>query len=258
MDSKVMDEEVERFRKYEVWKGYWCFEPIKEPELYLLKTLNYYCWKPRENNKVNVRIELEDFDLPTEKQIDTYEFVIKNQESILEGVWAYYIDLVLPVYKAATDIEEDETANNKSELSKVFGIKSIEIPPIEEYDSMYFLIEFDFRYDCEHGLYLLFKDDIPIDLFSEGDKDYDAIAIYQNGLYNKDESPLKISITRLNGDSLLRGEFYYDEEIKFDLPKGAYRIFYTVNNSERVRNFIVKEDKRYFTLECVLRNCEVG
>ena len=251
---------MDKYRKYEVWEDYWCFEPVDQPELNLLATLDYCCWKPRENNKVNIRIELYDgnVELPSKKQIDTYEFVIKNQERILAGIWDYYINLVLPVYKAATDIEEDEIANNKSELSKVFGIKSIEVPPIEEYDSMYFLIEFSFRYDCEHGLYLLFKDHIPIDLFSQGDKDYDAISIYQKGLYNINKSPLEISITRLNGDSLLRGKYHFNEEIDYDLPKGAYRIFYTVNSSNRIRNFIVKEDKRYFTLEYVLRNCEVG
>ncbi len=251
---------MESFRKYEVWKGRWCFEPVVKPELNLLKSLDYYCWKPRENNNVNIRIESGDdsIELPTKKQIDIYEFLVNNQEYILEGVWDYYRKLILPVYKAATDIEEDETANSKSELSKVFGVKAIEIPPFVEYESMYFLIEFDFRYDCEHGLYLLFKNDIPIDLFSEGDKDYDAVTIYQEGLYNEDKSPLKISITKLNGDPLLRGEYHFNEEINFDLPKGAYRIFYTLNDSNRVRNFIVKEDKKIFTLEYVLKNGEVN
>lgn len=252
-------DKVATYRKYEAWEGHWCFEPVDQSELNLLTTLDYFCWKPREGNKVSIRIELSDgtVEVPSKKQIDTYEFVIKNQERILVGVWDYYINLVLPVYKAAIDIDENLIANSKSELSKVFGIKSIEIPPVEEYHSMYFMIEFDFRYDCEHGLCLLFKDDIPIDLFSEGEKDYDAITIYQHGLYNKDDSPLEIHVTRLNGDSLLKGKYYFNEEIKFDLPRGAYRIFYTVNKSKRVRNFIVKEDKRYFTLEYVLRNCEV-
>ncbi|MCR6641703.1 MAG: hypothetical protein NVV82_22605 [Sporocytophaga sp.] len=249
---------MDKFRKYEVWDDYWCFEPFNEPELELLKTLDYYCWKPRENNKINIRIESYDNYTvsPSNKQIEVYEFVIKNQDRILEGIWNYYINLVLPIYQSATDIEDNEIANKKSDLSIVFGVRAIEIPPIDDVNSFYFLIEFDFCYDCEHGLYLLFKNDIPIDLFDEGNKDYDATNIYQKGLYNEDGSPLKILITSLNGESMLEGEYQFDEEIQFDLHKGPYRIFYTINESERVRNFIVKESRVSFTLKHVLKNCE--
>lgn len=248
---------MEKFRKYEVWEDYWCFEPVNEPELELLKTLDYYCWKPRENNKINIRIESCNSNTvsPSPKQIEVYEFVIKNQDKILDGICNYYFNLVLPIYQSATDIEDYEIANKKSDLAIVFGVKAIEIPPLDDVDSFYFLIEFAFRYDCEHGLYLLFKNDIPIDLFDEGNKDYDAIDIYQKGLSNENGSPLNIFISRLNGESMLEGEYHFDEEIQFDLPKGAYRIFYTVNNSKKVRNFIVKESRESFTLKYVLKNC---
>jgi hypothetical protein len=247
---------LKNYRKYEVWEGYWCFEPIEAVQLNLLKTLDYYSWKPRENDKINIRIEsFNNVEFPTKKQIETFEFVIENQSQIMESIWEYYNNLILPIYRTATDIEEEEIANSKSELSKVLGIKAIEIAPIDDTDSLYFLIEFDFRYDSEHGLYLLFKNETPIDLFSEGNKNYDAIDIYENGLYNENMPPLKTSICNLNGQSILRGEFEFKEQIKFKLLKGAYRVYYYVNNSERIRNFIVTENMENFTLEYVFKNC---
>jgi hypothetical protein len=249
---------MENYRKYKVWDDYWYFEPTKDADLEALKTLNFYCWKPREDDKIKIRIEsYDDSELPKANQERTYEFVIENQERILEGVWNYYKHLILPIYQTASDIDESEIAKQKSDLSKVFGVKAIEIPPVDDFDSLYFLIQFDFRYDCEHGLYLIFKNDTPIDFFSEGEKDYEAIHIYEKGLYDQNKSPLKICITKVDGKLILRGEFYFDEQIDFDLSKGAYRIFYTINNCEDVRNFIVTENTSSFSLAYILRNCEV-
>ena len=248
---------MENYRKYEVWDDYWCFEPINEEPLNLLKTLNYFCWKQRENDKVKIRIESYDnTELPSENQVKAFEFVKQNEFEILEGIWKYYKDLVLPIYQSATGIENDEIVNNKSDLSKVFGVKAIEITPFNSNDSVYFLIEFDFKYDCEHGLYLMFKNENPIDLFGEGDKDYESIDIYEKGLYNNDKTALRINICALSGESILTGEYYYDKQIDFKLSKGAYRVFYTINKSNRCRNFIVTDDLEDFTLEYVLKNCE--
>lgn len=249
---------MREFRKYEVWEDYWCFEPIVKPSLESFLALNYYCWKPRKNDAINIRIERNenDIDSPSTKQIETFEFVAKNQGRILEGIWNYYDNLILPCYRAAIDIEENEIPRELSELSKIFGIKAIEIAPIEGCESVYFLIEFDFKYDCEHGLYLLFKDSTPIDLFGEGDKDYDSIDLYEKGLYNTDNSPLEVNICDLHGQTVLKGDYDFDETIKFNLSKGAYRIYYTINNTSRIRNFIIDKDMENFTLKYALTNCE--
>jgi hypothetical protein len=248
---------METYRKHKLWEDYWYFEPINEAKLDVLRTLNYYCWKPREDDKIEIRIEsYDDSKLPKANQVKAYEFAIENQERILEGIWNYYKNLVLPIYQTGSDVGEDDIAKQKSDLSKVFGVKAIEIPSVGDFDSSYFLIQFDFRYDCEHGLYLMFKNDMPIDFFSEGEKDYEAIQIYEKGLYDENKSPLKIYITKVDGKLILRGEFYFDEQIDFDLSKGAYRIFYTINNREDVRNFIVTENISSFSLAYILRNCE--
>lgn len=247
---------MRELRKYEVWKDYWCYEPVNPVPFKLLKELNYYSWSPREDDKIKIRIESYDnTEPPSENQIKTFEFVAKNESEILDGIWDYYQNLILPVYQAATGIEKEEIAIDKSELSKVFGVKAIEIPPSDTSTSVYFLIEFDFKYDCEHGLYLLFKNHKPIDLFGEGDKDYDAIDIYERGLNNRDKTPLKINISEPNGSPVLDGEYFYNTKIEHGLTKGAYRIFYTINDSRRVRNFFINEDLEVFTLEYVLKNC---
>jgi len=248
---------LRELRKYEVWEDYWCYEPINKIPFELLKELNYYCWGPKEDDEIKIRIESYDTtELPKENQLKALEFIVKNEANILEGLWDYYQNLILPVYQTATDIEMAEIANNKSELSKVFGVMAIEIPPLESFSSVYFLIEFDFKYDCEHGLYLLFKNHKPIDLFGEGDKAYESIDIYEKGLYNDDQTPLKIRICKPDGNTVITGEYFYNKKIYSPLIAGAYRIFYTLNNSQRVRNFVVDENLENFTLEYVLKNCE--
>ncbi|WP_422091718.1 DUF6985 domain-containing protein [Tenacibaculum ovolyticum] len=249
---------MKEFKKYEVWEDYWCYKPIDNTNLEILKTLNYYCWNPRENDEIKIRIEsFNNTELPRENQIKALEFIIGNESKIINGIWNYYKNLILPVYKSAIDIELEDIANNKSELSKIFGIKAIEIAPLQSYKSIYYLIEFDFKYDCEHGLCLLFKNDTPIDLFSAGDKDYDSIGIYENGLENKDKSPLKIHLSETNGNPLIDGEYFYNQQIEFNLAKGAYRIFYSIDDSRRVRNFIVNKNLKRFTLKHILKNCEI-
>ena len=86
--QSVNKQEVNSFRKYEVWEGYWCFEPVDKPDLHQFKTLDYYCWKPIDEIKICIESDL-GLQLPVKKQIETYEFILQNQEGILEGVWNY-------------------------------------------------------------------------------------------------------------------------------------------------------------------------
>ncbi len=244
------------FNKEKIWDEYWCFKPKDKPSLQIFETLDYECWHKDKKHNIDIRLESyeEEASKPLQKQHDTLLFIIENQQEIIESIWKYYNQLILPIYDEAMGIEDEWLAKDISELSKIFGIKAIEIPPVI-HDSFYYLIEFDFNYDCGHGLYILFKNSTPIDFFDIGTKDHDSIDIYENGLYNDDNSPINISITKFNGERLLKGDYDYNEEINFKLKKGGYRAFYLVNSSSRVRNFIVEDDLNNFTLSYILKNC---
>jgi hypothetical protein len=239
--------------KYEVWENYWCFKPSNELDLSILKRLDYYSYF--RESEILLEIQIESPDSATEpeiEQIETLKFIIDNQIEISNSIFDYYQKVILPVYKVATDIEEDEIANKPSELNKVFGIKGIEIPTLNNALLKYYLIKFDFKYDNEHGLYILFRDTTPIDFFGEGDKDYSALDFYIEKLENRDNELLIFNLYQLNGETILRESYHYDEQIRFPLKKGTYRAFITFNKSQRCSNFYVPNDLESFTIRQIM------
>ncbi len=245
---------MQEFIKYEVWKDYWCFKPIAVINFTELEKLNFCCWSHIKNGELQIRIESTKADLePSRQQIQTFKSILSKQEEILKSIFGYYNNVILPVYEAATDIEEEEIATNVSQLNKVFGIKSIEIPQFETSTSNYFIIQFDFRYDCEHGLNILFEDTRPIDFFGDGDKNYDAITIYQTGLINKNREPINFSIHYLNNETIFKGNHYFEEQIEFSLKEGTYRTFISYNDYQLCINFHVPNNLYKFTLEQIIK-----
>ncbi|WP_157811074.1 DUF6985 domain-containing protein [Cellulophaga sp. RHA19] len=220
--------------------------------------LDYRCWHDNKKHDIKVEIELSDNENsvePSKKQIETLNFIKQNQKLIIQNIWKYYNDLMIPIYDEAVGLENDRIAKNITEISKIFGIKKIEIPQYNQYESNYFSIVFDFDYDCEHGLYILFKNNVPIDFFDFGTKSDDAVILYENGLQNKDKSKIKIKVNRLNGERVFEGNYYDNEEINVQLKKGAYRAYYIINSSSRIRNIIIDSDKEIFNLNHILKNC---
>lgn len=239
--------------KYEVWKDYWCFKPSSELDLSTLKRLDYYSWFRESKNLLEIRIDSSDnANEPMVEQIDTLIYITENQIEIINSIFDYYQKVILPVYKVAIDIEENEIAVNSSELNKVFGIKGIEIPILNNDAFKYYLIQFDFKYDDEHGLYILFRDTTAIDFFGEGDKNYDALDFYQDNLKIRDEEPMTFNLYHLNGETIFREKYFYNEQIEFPLKKGTYRAFITFNQSEKCRNFHVANDLETFTIRQIL------
>lgn len=209
------------FAKYQEWKNYWCFKPLNEVNFQTLEKLNFRC-HPIENDKIKIRIETSEDEIkPTKKQIESFISIVKNQDQIISSCFEHYRNVILPVYQVATDIEDDEIAKDKSELNKVMGITAIEVPKLDDLLNIYYLIQFHFSYDCEHGLYILFKNLTAIDSFGIGDKSYEAIHIYEKGLKNDDGTPINFSILHLNNEQILQGDYYYNQTIKLSLKKGA-------------------------------------
>ncbi|MEW7280682.1 hypothetical protein ABW636_18995 [Aquimarina sp. 2201CG1-2-11] len=238
---------MNEYIKYEVWENYWCFKPVNSLEFSHFLKLDYSSWS--KIDEIQIRMESNKNNIiPESKQVKTLDFINENQPKIISSIFDYYQKVILPVYKVATDIEDEEVATNESELSRVLGIRGIEIPEINNYQSNYFLIEFDFGYDPEHGLNILLDNLTPIDFFGDGEKNYDVIDFYQNGLKNNNGEPIKVNLYELNGDTIFQKYYQYDELINFDLKKGTYRAFVTWNGMEICRNFHVPKNLTQFTL----------
>lgn len=250
--TKIME-----FKKAEIWEDYWCFIPSKDILFNDFEKLDYQCWCDNKKHDIKVILEIDEEDpaeIPSARQIEILDFIYQNQKSIINSIWKYYSDLMLPIYDEAVGLEDEWIAKDISDISQIFGIKKIEIPTYD-YNSSYFRLELDFQYECEHGCYILFRNHTPIDFYEIGTKNDDAIDLYENGLGNSDKSKFSISINELNGKSVFGGDFFDDEEISFNLKKGAYRTYYTVNSANRIRNIIVDSDKETFTLKHILTNC---
>ena len=231
------------FIKKEIWENYWCFTPKESINFSILGNLDYVVWYKDEKSPLETLIDIVDgSNKPTDKQIETLNFIQENQDAILDSIFLYYKTVLLPVFQEATDIAEDEIASDKTKLSKVLGLTSIEIPNILDTEPNHFLLKFDFNYDAEHGLYILFIENKVIDSFEEGDKDDVAVQLFTNGIKNNDGSPIDIGIYELNGKTVYKGSHKDDEIICENFKKGTYRTFFGFNQTEKCIIFFVKED----------------
>lgn len=238
-----------KFESFEVWEDFWCFRPKAKIELKILGILNYT------SRSVGSEFEFwiekhQEKESPTNYQVQTFEYIINNQEKILQSIFTYYKNVILPVYQEATDIEEQDIARSKLELSKVFGLLFIKIPNIENSKDFNYIIEFDFNYDDEHGNCILFQNGKAIDFFEGGEDNYDAIKLYKEEV-NQGE-PIPTNLYHLNGETVFRESYKFDEKIFFNLKKGTYRTFIHLDGRELCRNFYVPNNLTEFTLRQIL------
>lgn len=240
------------FEKEEIWDDNWCFKPNGNFDLTNLEILNYTTLLHSNRNRIEIHIETDKKSIePTKNQIDIFNYILQNQTVIKQSIYEYYKNVVLPIYKVAIDIDAKDIVQNEDELKKVFGLNRIEIPEFN-YDKKYYLFNFDFRYEDEHGLYFLFEDDKIIDLFGEGDKNFDSVELYQKGMNDLNGKPINYSICDLKGLILYQGNVHFDEVISQKLNKGTYRAYTICNSTSRTRNFFVTKNLENFTLEKVL------
>lgn len=240
---------MDQFIKYEEWEGHWCFKPAKAIDLLLLKQLDFDAWSQKKK-EINISIDSSATALePSIGQQESLPFMLENQAEILQTIFNFHQRFIYPIYKEAIDIEEEEIVNDLSQLSRVYGIERIEIPQQKKSNAVYFLIKFDFCYDDEHGLYFVFEDTSIIAFFGEGDKDLDAISLYQDGLSNKDGTALTFNLYGATGTKIFNGECYFDEVIAHPIKKGAYRMLVNCNERGYCINFYTPHDLEKFSLK---------
>lgn len=241
--------DIIEFEKFEVWDGFWCFRPRQEIDLGILEKLSYSSRSTRSKHEIWIQ-KNEGQETPTQYQIDTLNYLKNNQDKIIESSFSYYQNVILPVYQSATDILEKDIAYNSDELSKVLGTLFIKIPRLENSKYLYYIIEFDFKYDDEHGTSILFQNEKAIDFFEGGEDNYDATKLYEDQVnYGQ---VIRINLCHLNGEIVFREHYKYDEKITFNLKSGTYRTFIHIGGREMCRNFYVPKDLKEFTLREIL------
>ncbi len=247
-----------KFVKHVEWEYYWYFKPAEKVEFPSFEKLNSSSWAKGYKREIKTKIEvLENVPLDSEtepsiEQIKIFNYIFENQDEIISSIYDYHNDFLYPMFSKWMDIEEDEIVNSLSELGRVYGIEYVRIPKVEE-GSGYFLIHFDFRYDDEHGLYILFKDGHPIDSYALGDENFDAIYIYENELKNENGEPLVFSLRDVDESSILEGSSFADKKIDYFLEKGTYRIYVTCNGRKYSMYFCAKNDLEGFTLDQITK-----
>lgn len=157
-----------KFIKDDRWEDYWHFKPQKKIKFSIFEQLDYCSWNTG-HYSVEVRIEPRtDACVPADDQIKTLDFVIAQQENIITSLFNYYQKTIFPAYNERILIGEERIARQQSELSKIFGLNAVVIPKFTNLKGHYFL-EFDFDYDIEHGLSILFIDNRAIEFGAIGD-----------------------------------------------------------------------------------------
>ncbi len=244
---------MNEYNKYQITDDYSYFVPNNQIEFKTLSNLKFIPYFNREAEQIEVRIDNHNgSEKPSKEQIETINFVIENQNDIIHNTFHYYQNVILPIYKVAIDIDESEIAYSVNDLSVVLGIRAIEIPQLENINSIYYQIQFHFKYDEEHGLFILFDKTKPIDFFGMGDQSYDAIKLFENGLKNENGEPLDFNLYLLDGQTVFKKRCYFDEEIDFPISKGTYRTDIYVNRSQTCRNFYIPNDLTIFSMKEIL------
>jgi len=153
-------------------------------------------------------------ETPTKHQIETLNYLRNNQNDIIVSTFTYYRNVILPVYQDATDIDEKDIAY--------------------------------------HGTSILYQNGNAIDFFEGGEDNYDATKLYEEQVNSG--QLIRTNLYHLNGETVFREQYKYDEKIIFNLKRGIYRTFIQIDGSEMCPNFYVPKDLKEFTLRQILTN----
>lgn len=127
---------------------------------------NSHFGEKAENKRNNGIVELAFFadtycehsEIPTSNQLKTLDFIKENQRELIEAIYKYTKEELYPTHIGYIGYDEISfpNINNSDDLRKAIGINEIYI--VREYKKgfCYFLMNFDFSGDYEHGVILVF------------------------------------------------------------------------------------------------------
>ncbi|MEM8524433.1 MAG: hypothetical protein AAGG68_07305 [Bacteroidota bacterium] len=127
----------------------------------------YYPSEQAELVKGNVKIqffdELNNSPDPSTSQMNTVRFIEKNQDLLIDRIYKRVTEVEYPFMKKQINVTDYwfPEIDSINDITKVLGMKSIQILTESKDDFCYFLINCDASYEEEHGVHFLFyKDEI--------------------------------------------------------------------------------------------------
>lgn len=161
--------------------GDWEFK-MRLEELSDLFTFDLIDSPKRKREQVDIKIldVKDDNPVPESQQIETINYLINNQEKIVNGIFITLQEKIIPHYKSVHGDDSDifTPINSKNDLSNYLGISSITIFNRFKNDIAYVMLYFNsFRCDLEHGLNLIFHRDRFIGTHEDFKEAYEDIGL---------------------------------------------------------------------------------
>lgn len=136
-------------------------------------------WK-REQIDIKILDVQNDNPVPEFQQIETINYLINNQEKIVEGIFKTLQGKIIPHYKSVLGDSSDVfiPIKHMTDLSNYLGISSITIFNRFKNEIAYVMLYFNsFRCDSEHGLNLIFHRDRFIGTHEDFKEAYEDIGL---------------------------------------------------------------------------------
>ncbi|MBJ2176278.1 hypothetical protein JBL43_18650 [Aureibaculum sp. A20] len=163
------------------FNGDWKFKLELEEfsEIFTFDSIDALKWK-RDQIDIKILDVHNENPCPESEQINAINYVIINQEKIVEEVFKIVRDQLIPYYKSilGDDSETFIPIKSKEDLSNYLGISSINIFNHFKNDIAYVMLYFNsFRCDSEHGINLIFHKDRFIGTHEDFKEAYEDIGL---------------------------------------------------------------------------------
>lgn len=136
--------------------------------------------RKREQIDIKILDVQNDNSVPESQQIETINYLINNQEKLVEGIFKTLQEKIIPHYKSVHGDDSDIfiPIENKNDMSNYLGISSITIFNRFKNEIAYVMFYFNsFRCNSEHGLNIVFHRDRFIGTHEDFKEAYEDIGL---------------------------------------------------------------------------------
>lgn len=156
------------------FKSEW-FTDIK---LEKLSTINYSSFSPKKDNNSLVRILIideRDYNpYPTTEQIFAIEYIMNNQDEIYYSIYKALKNIIYPIDSCNSE-DEVPSLNSINDMNKIIGLNGIFIDIHSNAGMAWTNYYFDYHFDTEHGLNMVFQGNKFLDFGQIGGLTYENI-----------------------------------------------------------------------------------
>lgn len=177
------------------FKGDWV-EQIELTKLSKLNSDKFFGYDGTKNQKellskslITVRIddEIDDNPDPRIEQINAINFILNNEDGILNSIFLAMKNVIYPFWKLVPDMEINDywfpKLEGMDDLYNILGMSEISISNILKDNLAYSIFYFRFSVDMEHGLAIVMYGDEFVEHESIGDLSFEKTVEHSTGSY---------------------------------------------------------------------------